>query len=166
MDLNKFAYYFFNADPIHTATGHLPADLWWIEAIRIVARVLMGLLVLLLGVPILVWYERRLLSWMQQRQGPNRVGPYGILQTIADGVKLLMKEDMNPTNVDVVLFVLAPILFLMPTLIVPGVIPWHPSRTWGAGAPNVSVGLLFILAWSSLGVYGVVLAGWASNNKY
>ncbi|MCW3059312.1 MAG: NADH-quinone oxidoreductase subunit [Capsulimonas sp.] len=166
MTPNLFFHYFFNVDPPHTATGHMPAEYWWIDLIRIVVRVLVGLFAILLVVPPLVWWERRLLGFMQQRQGPNRVGPWGLLQTIADGVKLLLKEDMNPSSVDVVLFVLAPVVFLVPALVTSAVLPWGPSLTWGASAPNVSVGVLYLLAWGSLAVYGVVLAGWSSNNKY
>ena len=166
MDLATFFHYFFNVDPVHTSTGALPPEYWWIDLIRTVVRVLIGVFVILLVVPPLVWWERRLLGWMQQRQGPNRVGPFGLLQTIADGLKLLFKEDMNPTNVDKVLFILAPIVFLIPSLVTAAVVPWNPSYTWGAAAPNVSVGVLYMLAWSSLAVYGIVLAGWSSNNKY
>jgi NADH-quinone oxidoreductase subunit H len=166
MTLQLFCYYFFNANPSVTATGHIPAEYGWIEYVRILVRVLIGLFAILLAVPPLVWWERRLLGWMQQREGPNRVGPYGLLQTIADGIKLLFKEDMNPLKVDKVLFVLAPVVFLIPSLVVPGVIPWGPSTTWGAVAPDNSIGVLYLLAWSSLAVYGIVMAGWSSNNKY
>ncbi len=166
MDIGTFFHYFFNLDPVHTSTGNLPHGLEWIDGLRMVIRVLIGVFSILLVVPPLVWWERRLLGWMQQRQGPNRVGPFGLLQTIADGLKLLFKEDMNPTNVDKTLFVMAPIIFLIPSLVTAAVVPWNKSYTWGAAAPNVSVGVLYMLAWSSLAVYGVVLAGWSSNNKY
>lgn len=159
MTINQFFHYFF-------LEHYIPNQFWYIEALRIVVRVLIGVFAILLAVPFLVWWERRLLGWMQQRQGPNRVGPWGIFQTIADGIKLLFKEDMNPKNVDKVLFILAPIIFLIPALVTPGVIPWGPSRTWGAVAPGVDNGVLYLLAWGALGVYGIVLAGWSSNNKY
>lgn len=145
---------------------HIPISQWYIDLLRIIVRVLIPVLFILMIVPGLVWFERRLLGWMQGRLGPNRVGPLGLLQTIADGVKLLMKEDIIPTNVDKTLYILAPILMLVPALVTGGVIPWNPSPVWGAGAPGVNVGILYILAWASLGVYGVVLAGWSSNNKY
>ena len=106
--------------------------------------------------------------WASCSSGRGRTGsgPVGFLQTIADGIKLLLKEDIIPNNVDKTLYVLAPILMLIPALVTGGVIPWSPSLTWGAAAPNVNIGVLCILGWSSLAVYGVVLAGWSSNNKY
>ena len=144
----------------------IPASYAWLSFIRVFLRALISMFGILLTVPPLIWLERRLLGFMQQRLGPNRVGPWGLLQPLADALKLLMKEDIVPTNVDRNLYVIAPILMLMPTLVTAGVIPWGPSLTWGAAAPNVNVGILYALAWSSLGVYGVVLAGWSSNNKY
>jgi NADH-quinone oxidoreductase subunit H len=147
--------------------GSQPANIpWWLDLIRVVLRILMNVMIILLVVPPLVWLERRLLGWMQQRQGPNRVGPFGLLQTIADGVKLLLKEDIIPTNVDKGLYIAAPIVMLIPALVTTGVVPWTNSAVWGAAAPNVNVGILYVLAMSSLTVYGVVLAGWSSNNKY
>ncbi|MDR3709549.1 MAG: NADH-quinone oxidoreductase subunit H [Capsulimonadaceae bacterium] len=161
MDFSQFSHIFWSVP-----TNEVPAADWWIDVLRAFVRILVPVFFVLLLVPPLVWFERRLLGFMQQRQGPNRVGPEGIVQTIADGVKLLMKEDIIPSNVDRTLYVLAPIIMLIPALVTAGVLPWHPSLVWGAGAPNVDIGVLYLLAWSSLAVYGVVMAGWASNNKY
>jgi len=164
----SFLQLFFNTGGAweHVVAAGQAGTYWYVDVIRAVVRALIGLFAVLLGVPPLVWWERRLLGWMQQRQGPNRVGPFGLLQTIADGVKLLFKEDTNPLAVDKLLFTIAPAIFLIPSLVTPGVIPWGPSPVWGAVAPGISVGVLYLLAWASLAVYGIVMAGWSSNNKY
>lgn len=161
MPWSQIWYNFF--DYPHHVHGGLP---WYMDLLRILLRVLISVFFILLTVPPLVWFERRLLGFMQQRQGPNRVGPWGLLQTIADGVKLLMKEDIIPSSVDKGLYIAAPILVLIPALVTGGVIPWGPSEVWGAAAPLANIGVLYVLAWGSLGVYGIVLAGWSSNNKY
>ncbi len=120
--------------------------------------------------------ERKIAAWMQDRYGPNRVGPYGLLQPLADGLKFLLKEDIIPRNVDRVLFVMAPLAIFVVALIGFAVIPWGGTFRWpwmaADAAPlkvqvaSLDIGLLYILAVASLGVYGVVLGGWASNNKY
>jgi NADH-quinone oxidoreductase subunit H len=111
---------------------------------------------------VLVWVERRLLAVWQDRYGPNRVGPFGLLQPLADSVKLFLKEDWIPPFADKPVFVLAPAVIVATSLLSFAVIPFAP----GFVVADLNVGLLFILAMSSLGVYSVVLAGWASNNKY
>ncbi|KAH0533609.1 hypothetical protein FGG08_007636, partial [Glutinoglossum americanum] len=101
------------------------------------------------------------------RLGPNRVGPYGLLQPLADALKLMLKEDITPANVDKVLYYLAPAVALAPVIMSVTVLPWNASRDWGAVAPRVdSGGILLLLAVASIEVYGVILAGWSSNNKY
>src|SRR5256714_2928046 len=117
---------------------------------------------LMLAVAYLTLWERKLIGWIQIRIGPNRVGPAGLLQPIADGVKLLMKEIILPTNANKGLFVLAPMLMLMPALAAWAVIPFSPE----AVLADINAGLLYIMALSSMGVYGVIVAGWASNSKY
>src|SRR2546426_6262230 len=117
---------------------------------------------LLLCVAYLTLWERKLIGWIQIRIGPNRVGPYGLLQPIADGVKLLMKEIILPTNANKALYILAPILFLVPAVAAWAVIPFSPDIVLA----DINAGLLYILALSSMGVYGVIVAGWASNSKY
>ncbi|HEY3782728.1 MAG TPA: NADH-quinone oxidoreductase subunit NuoH [Fimbriimonadaceae bacterium] len=130
-----------------------------------IARVVIVVLPILMLVPGLIWWERRLLSWMQDRIGPNRVGPFGLLQTIADGVKLFLKEDITPTAVDKLIYFTAPALALFPAFALGGTLPWGPNK-YLTPIADVNIGILYVLAVSSLGVYGIVLAGYASNNKY
>src|SRR6266581_1840199 len=117
---------------------------------------------LFLCVAYLTLWERKLIGWIQIRIGPNRVGPAGLLQPIADGVKLLFKEIILPTNANQGLFLLAPVLILAPALAGWAVIPFSPEVVLA----DINAGLLYILALSSMGVYGVIVAGWASNSKY
>ncbi len=111
--------------------------------------------------------ERKILGWMQLRPGPNRVGPWGLLQPAADAAKLILKEDLTPETADRLLYKLAPFISLVTAFSVYAVIPFGASRsgeTWAIG--NVNAGILFILAITSLGVYGICLGGWASGSKY
>ncbi|MBV9678324.1 MAG: NADH-quinone oxidoreductase subunit H, partial [Acidobacteriaceae bacterium] len=110
----------------------------------------------------LVWVERRLLAVWQDRYGPNRVGPFGLLQPLADSVKLFFKEDWIPPFADKSVFILAPAIIVATSLLSFAVVPLAP----GFVVADLNIGLLFLLAMSSLGVYSIVLAGWASNNKY
>jgi NADH-quinone oxidoreductase subunit H len=110
----------------------------------------------------LIWLERRLLALWQDRYGPNRVGPFGLLQVLADMIKIFTKEDWIPPFADRPVFVLAPAIVMATVLMSFAVVPVAP----GIGVADLNIGLLFFLAMSSLGVYSVVLAGWASNNKY
>jgi NADH-quinone oxidoreductase subunit H len=114
------------------------------------------------AVVFMVLMERKVLAWFTQRKGPNRVGPWGLLQTIADGVKLLFKEDIMIPGQDKLMFTLAPAIFLFPVFAIYALVPFTDTIL-GVGLP---VGLLLAFAISSLSVIGVVLAGWASNNKY
>jgi NADH-quinone oxidoreductase subunit H len=126
---------------------------------------------IMVGVALLTLLERRICAWMQDRLGPNRVGPQGILQPAADGLKNFLKEETSPAMADKALFTLAPIVSFVPALLTFAVIPFAsplPTR-WGVVpmvVADLPVGFLYILAISSLGVYGIVLAGWSSNNKY
>jgi len=117
---------------------------------------------LMLSVAYLTLWERKLIGWMQIRIGPNRVGPAGLLQPVADGVKLLFKEVILPANASQALFVMAPMLMIIPAVAAWAVIPFAPE--WVLA--DINAGLLYILALTSMGVYGVIIAGWASNSKY
>jgi NADH-quinone oxidoreductase subunit H len=127
---------------------------------------------ILTGCMYLVLAERKVSAWMQDRIGPNRVGPYGLLQPLADAFKILLKEGVVPSHVDRTLFILAPTISVFTTLLAFAVVPFGPvgedTPRWIRFiiAPGVDIGIVFILAVTSLAVYGVILGGWASNNKY
>ena len=110
----------------------------------------------------LTLWERKLIGWIQIRIGPNRVGPLGLLQPVADGIKLLFKEVILPSNANKALYLLAPVIMLVPALAAWAVIPFAPEVVLS----DINAGLLYIMALSSMGVYGVIVAGWASNSKY
>jgi NADH-quinone oxidoreductase subunit H len=132
------------------------------DALRALVNIV-GLLAVLLAISAgLIWVERRLLAAWQDRYGPNRVGPFGILQVMADMIKILTKEDWVPPFADRWVFILAPAVIVVTVLLSFAVVPIAP----GIGIVDLNIGLLFFLAMSSMGVYSVMLAGWASNNKY
>jgi NADH-quinone oxidoreductase subunit H len=135
------------------------------------AKVAVVFVAFLLMIAYLTLLERKLLGYFQIRLGPNRVGPFGMLQPIADGIKILLKEDLIPDNVNKIIYTLAPILTFIPALIIAAVIPFGDNlKLFGQTIPLVisdfNVGVLYIFAVSSIGVYGLVLAGWSSNNKW
>ena len=163
----------FAIDPM--LSGHLD---WGIVAIVIVkAAITLG--ITLLATMLMIWFERKIISDLQNRIGPNRAGPFGILQTLADGLKVLLKEDLIPDKSDKWVFRLAPILTMVPAFIVFGLIPLGGDfRDGNAGVVHIfghdttlqladpGAGVLVILAMSSIAVYGVMLAGWSSGSKY
>lgn len=141
----------------------------------VIARVLLAFVVGLVVVILLVWAERKVVADMQNRMGPMRSGPYGILQTLADGLKLLLKEQITPSRVERFVFELAPFLSAVPALLLVLVIPLArpldvtlggSARTLQFAAVDLNIGLLFVLAMSSVAVYAIVLAGWSSGSKY
>ncbi|MBI3357066.1 MAG: NADH-quinone oxidoreductase subunit NuoH [Nitrospirae bacterium] len=130
--------------------------------------------IVIVTVLILTLAERKVLGWMQDRMGPMEVGPYGILQPVADAIKLFFKEDIVPAGANKFLFSLAPLLALVPALIGFAVIPFGPDQTlevFGISVKpfvisDINIGILYILAFASIGAYGIILGGWASNSKY
>ncbi len=123
------------------------------------------------GFAYVTYYERRALARIQSRIGPNRAGPMGLLQPVADGVKLIFKEEFIPARADKLIFVLAPIITVLPALIIWAVIPWGTSivlfgREITLYLTDINVAVLYLMAVTSIAVYGIVLAGWSSNNKY
>ena len=138
---------------------YAPAVLYVIKTLLLVVSIAVPLL---LSVAYLTLWERKLIGWIQVRIGPNRVGPLGLLQPIADGLKLLVKEIIVPTGANKFLFILAPVMVIMPAMAAWAVVPFGPELVLA----DIDAGLLYILAISSLGVYGIIIAGWASNSKY
>jgi len=148
-----------------------PPDSGGVWFLATIVKMLLTFTIYMVGVMFVIWAERRICGFIQDRLGPNRVGPAGLLQSVADGVKNIMKEETYPGQAYLPLFILAPVMSFMPALLTWAVIPYGApwQSKWGlidmALAP-MPIGFLYILAISSLGVYGIVLAGWSSNSKY
>ncbi|HEX9260468.1 MAG TPA: NADH-quinone oxidoreductase subunit NuoH [Acidimicrobiales bacterium] len=157
----------------------LSGDIGLAEVLIVLLKVVAAFVFLMVAVMFMVWFERKVIAGMQNRVGPNKAGPWGILQTLADGIKLFFKEDLLPEQADRFVFKLAPYLSLVPAFLVfcvipiagdfggdsTGVVTWfgHETLVQLADPP---VGILFVLAMSSIAVYGVMLAGWSSGSKY
>ncbi|MBV9383640.1 MAG: NADH-quinone oxidoreductase subunit NuoH [Streptosporangiaceae bacterium] len=152
------------ADPTLTDFSQL---IWWM----VLLKVAIVFVFLLLTTIFMIWFERRVIGRMQNRPGPNRAGPLGLLQPVADALKLPLKEDIIPTGVDKLVFVAAPIIAAAPSFVAFSIIPWGPTvsvfhhRT-PLQVADLPVAVLLVLAMSSIGVYGIVLAGWASRGPY
>jgi NADH-quinone oxidoreductase subunit H len=142
------------------AVEHMFGPLW--PAVWTVAKIIAIVLPLMAAVAYLTLAERKVIGYMQVRIGPNRVGPMGLLQPIADAIKLLTKEVIVPSGANKFLFVIAPVMSIMPALAAWAVIPFAPEMVLA----DINAGLLYIMAITSMGVYGVIIAGWASNSKY
>ncbi|HAV76181.1 MAG TPA: NADH-quinone oxidoreductase subunit NuoH [Anaerolineae bacterium] len=141
--------------------------LWleWLIKSLVVTLALLG------GFAYLTWYERRALARIQARIGPNRAGPFGLLQPIADAVKLIFKEELVPAKADKIVFFWAPVVTLVPSIIIAAVIPWGTSftafgREITLHVADINVGVLYLMSIASIAVFGIVLAGWSSNSKY
>lgn len=144
----------------------------WFLFAELAVKIGILILALLTGFAYLTYFERRVLARIQTRVGPNRVGPWGLLQPVADGIKLIFKEELIPDQADRSLFILAPVVTVIPALIILAVVPFGPDvqilgETIGLSiAAEINVGVLYLLAVSSIAVYGIAIAGWSSGNKY
>jgi NADH-quinone oxidoreductase subunit H len=152
-------------------------DLWVV--VFVVVKSLIGFLFVIVGVILMIWFERKLIADMQNRIGPDRAGPWGLLQTLADGIKLIFKEDLRPDGADSLVFRLAPYLSVAPAFLTFCIVPIGGVFTGGHDGSvrlfghdtflqvaDPPIGVLFLLAMSSIGVYGIMLAGWSSGSKY
>ncbi|MBZ0126610.1 MAG: NADH-quinone oxidoreductase subunit NuoH [Rhodocyclaceae bacterium] len=128
----------------------------------VLMKIVAIILPLMLCVAYLTFWERKIIGWMQVRIGPNRVGPWGLLQPIADGMKLFFKEVLVPTGANKALFFVGPVMAIAPALAAWAVVPFFD----GGALANIDAGLFYVLAMTSMGIYGVIIAGWASNSKY
>jgi len=129
---------------------------------NLILKILLIIFPLLIFVALLTYFERKVIASMQLRRGPNVVGPFGLLQPLADGIKLLTKEIIIPSGSDKIVFLLAPIITFILSLVGWAVIPFDN----GIVLSNINVGILYLFAVSSLGVYGIIMSGWASNSMY
>jgi NADH-quinone oxidoreductase subunit H len=150
-----------------STSGVFGADPWWLILLKSVAIFVILVLLTLFN----IWAERRVVARMQQRIGPNRVGPQGLLQSLMDGVKLALKEDLVPKAVDKAVFILAPVIATIPAFLTWAVIPFGPEVSiFGVRTPlqltDFPVAVLYVLAIASVGIYGIVLAGWSSGSTY
>jgi NADH-quinone oxidoreductase subunit H len=152
-------------------------DLWVV--VFMIVKCLIGFTFVIVGVILMIWFERKLIADMQNRIGPNRAGPWGLLQTLADGIKLIFKEDLRPDGADSFVFRLAPYLSVAPAFLTFCIVPIGGVFTGGHNGTvtlfghttflqvaDPPIGVLFLLAMSSVGIYGIMLAGWASGSKY
>ena len=145
-------------------------DPWWLILIKVVACFAFLVVTVLMA----ILFERKIVGYMQQRIGPNRTGPWGLLQSLADGVKLMLKEDIIPTAADKLVFIIAPLLSTIPAFLAIAVVPFGPANNQVSifhhrtplQLTDLPVGILYVLAATSIGIYGIVLAGWASGSTY
>jgi NADH-quinone oxidoreductase subunit H len=155
--------------PLLVGLGAFGKDPWWL----IVVKTLLIFVILVLLTLFNIWWERRVVARMQHRIGPNVNGPFGLLQSLADGVKLALKEDIIPTAADKVIFLLAPVIAVVPAFVTFSVIPFGPvvdvpftDRTTPLQLTDMPVAVLFVMAIASIGIYGIVLGGWSSGSTY
>jgi len=146
----------------------------WYRWVEWIIKAVISTAVLLAGFAYMTWAERKVAALVQTRIGPNRVGPFGLLQPVADGIKLIFKEELIPGGADKLIFLLAPVITVVPAFIILAVVPWGPpvpnfygpGQDLPLGIADLNVGMMYILSVASIAVYGVTLGGWASNNKY
>ncbi len=149
-------------------------DIAWYRWVEWLVKAIISTVVLLAGFAYMTWAERKVSALVQTRIGPNRLGPFGLLQPVADGIKLIFKEELIPAGANKAIFLLAPIITVVPALIVLAVVPWGPpvANFYGPGEDlplgiaDLNVGMMYILSVTSIAIYGVTLGGWASSNKY